>query len=671
MNALAAGRVQRIAAALALAGALALLYGPTLHFPLLYDDHIVITRNPAAQSWGAALRAFTHPETLHDPDLAHAVYRPLAVLSLAADRYAWNADPAGHHLTNVLLHAGSSAAAGAVARSLGVAAGAAWLTAALFALHPIQTEVVCWPSSRPEALFAFFFLWAWAGREWWRRRGRPGAAETWGLALFALALLAKEMAITFPLLLALQEARRGRGVPAVRAALRAVLPYAALAVLYFGWRLHVLGGMSRDVLRDLDPWRNLLSMSIVFVRYAGLLLWPAGQNAEHTARLVSSALDPAGLAALAAVAGYGVLAVVAWRRRPEAGLLLAWPMVALLPVSNLIPIWSLMAERYLYLPSVGVFAAVAVVLCGWERVAPGSATAGPPEAGRQADAGCRWRWIRAAVAAACLLACAVATAARVPVWGDELRFWDDVAAKSPTRIKAHNNRGDVLLRRGWIDAAEESFSLALRINPRGPMAHFNLGRVAEARGDWALAEERYRRSLTLNPELLDAWKGVGDLRLRAGDAPGAERAYREFLSRHEDPRVRFNLAAALFSRGALQEAAGEARRVAQERPRMPEPVLLQGHVARRLGRDEEAEALYRQVLELGPSVEAHYNLASMSEGRGRPDEAIAHLEAAAAQAPGERGVWEALARLYAGSGRSEEARRAAGRARALAGREAP
>jgi tetratricopeptide (TPR) repeat protein len=344
--------------------------------------------------------------------------------------------------------------------------------------------------------------------------------------------------------------------------------------------------------------------------------------------------------------------------------MLAWPAVALLPVSNLIPIWSLMAERYLYLPAVGVFVAASVLLCGWGREVPGAPAAAVD--GRDLLRRPGWRWARAAVAAVVLLACALATAARVPVWGDELRFWDDVAAKSPTRIKAHNNRGDVLLRRGRVDEAGIAFLRALELNPRGPMAHFNLGRVAEARGDFALAEDRYRQALALNPDLLDAWKGVGDLRLRAGDATQAERAYREFLSRHEDARVRFNLAVALFNRDALQEAAAEARQVAQQEPRLPEPLLLQGHVARRLGHDREAEEHYRKVLTLGPSVEAHYNLATMSEKYGRRDEAIVHLEAAAGQVPGERRLWEALARLYAEAGRPDEARRATGRARALA-----
>jgi tetratricopeptide (TPR) repeat protein len=657
----------RVLAVLVLAALIAFLYAPTLRHPFVYDDHVVIEKNRVVRSWSAAAATFARAEPVGGGEIGAAVYRPLSALTLAADHAAWGFRPAGYHLTNLLLHAASTVAAGLVARSLGAGEPAAWLAAALFAAHPIQTEVVCWPSSRPEALFTFFFLWAWAGRERLRARGRSAAAETWGLTFFALALLSKEMAITFPLLLALREvwlpgpgsaAAGGSGAaePPPRAgvcrlsllwrAARLAAPYAALAVVYFTWRLRVLGGLGSREQRAVTLWLGLLSMSIVFARYVALAAWPAGQNVEHLARIVESPFDVQGLVCLTALLALVAAGIVlAHRRRRAAAFGIAWWFAALLPVSNLIPIWSLMAERFLYLPSLGLFVAGATLLL---------------------DGG-RWLPARRAAALACLAALGAATVARVPVWSDELRFWDDVIAKSPAKIKAHNNRGEVLLRLGRLPEAEASFRNALSLNPRGPMANYNLARLAEMRGRLAEAEELCRRALEVNPGLVDAWKTLGDVRLKSGSFGEAEAAYREFLARREDPRVRYNRAVALYNQGALEEAGAEAGRAAALEPRLEEPERLLGLVAQKLGRDSEAETHYRRALALAPSAEAHYNLAVVQQRQGRLDQAIASFEAAARLAPRARPVWEALARAYAEAGRPADAARAGERARALSG----
>lgn len=531
-------RGRRAAAAVALA-ALA-TYIRTLGYDFAFDDHLVI---PVAWQVGAAspLEVLLAPVRVAEVLLGY--FRPLTGLSYWLDGLLWRGNPGGFHLTNVLLHAWVSVLVLQVARRLLPAGPGPLLAGLLFAVHPVHVEAVAWVQGRVDLLSAAGVLLAVllgvAGVEAaGRRRLLYWAASA---AAFLLALLAKEVAVVTPFLVALvlggHPGREGwRGVRA-GAPLLALL--GATFLLYVGLRTLALGtpalGLSSGPpLAD----RVLLAFQVIPLSLR-LLLWPVGLNPTHGVAPPSGPLDPGLLLGVLLAALLAALASTWGRRVPGLGVGLAWLALAWLPVSNLLPIAGfVVAERYLYLPSAGFCVALAAAV-----------TAG-------LGAGARWRAARLAAAAAVLLTVGGLAAAQADLWRDPRTFYEGLVRRNPDSPLAHNNLGEVYLSAGEDARAEEAFRTALRYRPADAGALSNLGIVAQRRGDFREARRLYREALAARPDHAEAWNNLGTLYEAEGEWARAAAAYREAVRLDPvTPRYLGNLADALAAQGRREEAA--------------------------------------------------------------------------------------------------------------------
>lgn len=303
----------------------------------------------------------------------------------------------------------------------------------LFALHPIQTEVVTYVTGRSMSLMALFGL---AALVLWLA-GRRGLA----LPLFAAALAVKEVALVFPLLLLLLD-------PAVR-----TRP-AWIAALVLGLA-GLLGALGYAYVLTEAPPRGLLAN---LASETNALFWLAGQ----TLQLWALNIDPdlpvyAGFAGLPALQLLALLflAALAWRGRrrfPPLAFGLAWAAVLLAPMYSLIPRLDLANERHLYLAGLGLYWII------------GAALAALP-----LDA-----WRRGGVVAALTLAGLLLTAARNQDYRDEVSLWRATVARSPQKDRAWNNLGYACALAGRAEEARDAFQRALRLNPQHPRAAANL-----------------------------------------------------------------------------------------------------------------------------------------------------------------------------------------------------
>jgi hypothetical protein len=326
---------------------------PALFAPFVADDYFHVVE--ASQLREALTRGWVLPIHLGGAwwtphGLAVEYFRPMIVVSFAIDRLLYGLHAAGYHLTNLVLHAVATLLAWAVARRVLGSTFGAWASAALFAVHPCHVQAVGWISGRTDVLASLFYLGALV--LYLESRERPGARVPLALlsvAVFLLALLSKEMAITFPAVVLAHGLLRPDGEPRAR---RLVVPALATvtAGLYVGLRATVLGGLRAPPtpfafhLGDPGLLRHLLTAPLLYLGDFTLFVSTDPVVTEpfwraHTALFLLFA---------AASAFTFFRTVQRARDRKIAAWGLGWMGVTLLPVAML-PV----GEHFLYLPSLG------------------------------------------------------------------------------------------------------------------------------------------------------------------------------------------------------------------------------------------------------------------------------------------------------------------------------
>lgn len=430
---------------------------------VLYDDDIYVLKNPLllTPSWSGLAGVFTESYL--------ANYHPLHTLSYLVDRLLFGFDPRGYHCINLLLYASGVLMLYAFLNRAFSDRRLAFLAALIFAVHPVHVESVAWISSRKDVLMlpflcasAIFHL---KHLELNRKISR---FYFLGLLFFIGAMLSKQIAITLPILLLAYELliRRRKW----RSAILDKLPYLILGALlaYVAFQAQAGAGAIHPYPGG-GLYTTALTMSRVFVRYMGMLAAPMDLSVLYPVAASTSLLEARVWASLALLALLLFGVVWAFRRgQPLPAFTLAWFFIALAPVSNIIPLSRIMADRYLFIPSVGfaLFLAWAFLkLRDWSMKL---------EAPRRAIG----RGILHSLAVALLLSYAFLSASRVTVWRDDISLWTDTVSKEPGDAVAWLNLGAALGDQGKMEMAGAAFFKALKLRPRSKKALKNLRQAA-------------------------------------------------------------------------------------------------------------------------------------------------------------------------------------------------
>ncbi len=506
--------------------ALALVaYANSFHAAFVFDDLDGITSNPLVWDlsnyvpFGRGYRA--------DPN------RYLGNLSFALNHRLGGLEPFGFHVVNLCIHVANAGLVAllvrvsfrtpvlAPSRLASFAGPIAWLAAALFVAHPIQTQAVTYIVQRFASLATTFYLSAVVGYLAWRCRREAGAARGLrGLLAYALVLLAavaamrtKQIAFTLPF--AILVAERLLFGPLERRRAIALVPLFATAALIPLGLLDLEKPLSA-VLSDADGATRiqtstsrleyLVTQAPVVATYLRLLVFPVGQNADWDFPTYRSVLDPAvagSLILLSAIAAIAVILILRSRRRggaatldPAARLIalgIVWFFLTLAVESSVIPIVDVMFEHRVYLPSAGFFIAVATAMV-W--------------AGQGLLRG-RTRGIAAAAAGILVLVLAGASAARNEVWHDDVALWSDVVAKSPRSARARLNLGKALVEQGQVAAAIPHYLQGLEIAPANPRIRNNLGVALYKVGRVDDAIVQLEAAVALQPGYAEAHNNLG------------------------------------------------------------------------------------------------------------------------------------------------------------------
>ncbi|HAO92992.1 MAG: hypothetical protein A2X99_06960 [Deltaproteobacteria bacterium GWB2_55_19] len=424
---------------IAIALAVVALYGRTVSFDFIpsWDDKEYVVENILIQSlsMGNLKRVFT--------ETYFSNYAPLHLLSYSVDFVVWGLNPAGYHLTNVVLHLLNVCLLFVLLSRLLNDRTVALMAALLFAVHPINVENVAWVSERKTLLTAFFSFLSILSYLSFRDNGRP-LHYAFSFVFFLLALLSKPLTVTLPLALVsyeffIKKERRGWLKPVPLFLLSAL----GAGVAFWAHLSHKSiegGSLSLDVLfGTVYP-----TMVPVYWKYIRLILWPFGLSGFYDTTLFGSFLEPT--VALSLAGWIALTIAVLWQGTGQTRFWYLWFWIWLMPVANIIPIPVYYADRYMYIPATAVFVLFGSVL-SYIRKSPGAQKA-----------------VYAAFAVSFLFYGSIAFE-RTGVWRNELSFWQDTALKSPGQDKAQLNLGYAYEMAGRLEEAEKAYEAALRIYP--------------------------------------------------------------------------------------------------------------------------------------------------------------------------------------------------------------
>jgi len=512
-----------------------------------FDDDYYVTQNAVVQK-GLTAGSISWALTT----TAYFYWHPVTWLSHMLDCELYGLKPAGHHLTNVLIHAATTLLVficflymtGALWRSAAVAA--------LFALHPLHVESVAWVAERKDVLAGFFWFAAVLAYAWYARR------PAWNrylpvAACFALGLMSKPVTVTLPFALLLLDYwplnRFSKAKPA-RLLLEKVplvaLSAASSIVTYTGQKQ--MGAMER--LAHVSFAVRIENAIVSYAAYLGKIFWP------HPLALIypyRTQIPPLAVTASALLLAAITAAVVILRARTPY-LLSGWLWFAgvLVPMIGLVQVGSQsMADRFTYIPAVGVF--VMLVWAAGQWLKPRAA---------------------AVVAAVAIVAFAVAASAQVRYWYDSVTLLHHTVAVTRDNSVAMHNLAFALAAEGRLAEAVPYYRESLRLEPRNPRGYYNLGLALAGLQKQDEAAACFQAAARLYPAYAEAHYSLGaTLLLMNRLAPAREEleaALRLQLTTEYMAQAHFRLGLIAAYRSDFARARGEFSDALRLKPGFPE-----------------------------------------------------------------------------------------------------
>jgi tetratricopeptide (TPR) repeat protein len=582
-------------------------------------------------------------------------WHPLVWMSHMLDVELWGMNAGGHHASNVALHLASALLLFLVlARMTGAAWPSAFIAAA-FALHPLHVESVAWAAERKDTLSGIFWMTTLSSYWWYAQRPSAGRYLL-VLAPFVCGLMSKPTVVTLPFVLLLLDfwPLRRLNRKAVLPLLAEKLPLLALSAVICV--VTVTAQREAGAVASSDAFPLGLRVQNALVAYTVYLektLWPVNLTVLYPYARNLPALGV--IAAFLVLVGTSGLVVYLARRFPYLAVGWFWYVGTLVPVIGIIQVGHQpLADRYTYIPLIGIFIAVA---CGlWNLAAV------------------RARRIALAVAAGGVLAAWVVVArAQVRCWKDSRTLYEHTLRATENNYVIHYNLGKVLQNQNETDAAIEHYLEALRIRPSFPPPHNNLGVVFAARGRMKEAIEHYEQAARFNPRDADVHNNLANALSNEGRHAEADVHFRESLRLRPSAGTHSNYALALILAGRLDEAVENAETAVRMNPQYPQAHNNLATALVKQGKPTEAIVHYREALRLMPGFPAAkrrlaWVLSTCPDARVRNATEALTLARDAAERTGNRDpdMLDTLAAATAEAGRFAEAVETAERAASLA-----
>ncbi len=495
-----------------------LVFGQTLRYDFVnYDDPSYVYQNTRITS-GINLAniawAFTH---VHSEN-----WHPLTTITHMLDCQLHGLNAGWHHFTNVLLHA---MAVVLLFVALERMTGALWRSAfvsAVFAVHPLHVESVAWIAERKDVLSAFFFMLTLLAYLRYTRAPSIGRYLTVALVL-ALGLMSKPMLVTLPFILLLLDYwplgrfeghRSNTGRQVLQLVVEKIPLIGLSAVSSIVTFLAQRGAIGWT--EQLPVPERISNALIAYVVYIRQMFWPARlavfyPHPENTVQVWEISL------ALIALVGITAAAFVFRKKAPYFVTGWLWYLGMLVPVIGLVQVgWQGHADRYTYLPQIGLYIAVTWALTDLIR---------------------SWRFQRTALSAAALIVIGALSWRgwlQTSYWRDSETLFTHALAVTSNNDVALNNLGIIFLDKGQLDDAISKLQAAIDLRPENAPAHDNLAKALLRKGQVAEAMVHYRKFLELEPANVEARNTLGTALIQQGHVKEAIDQWQDALAFQPD-----------------------------------------------------------------------------------------------------------------------------------------
>ena len=580
-----------------------LIYSNTIGSPFIFDSRNNIETNPHIR-----ISKITLNELAQAAFKSPAKQRPLSNISFALNYYLHGYNVVGFHVVNILIHIStgfflyffvkSTFYTPALKARYDNYMWISFFTAAVWMVHPLQTQSVSYIVQRMNSLSAMFYILSILLYSRFRLSGQQ--RKKWWLfsgciLAGALSLASKQIAATLPVFIIAYEwyffrdldlKWLKRHIPLLAGCLL-LAAVTALALLGSNPLDGILKGYS---IRDFTLTQRLLTQPRVVIFYLSQLLWPhpSRLNLDHDFPLSNSLMDPmTTIFAIVTIAVLIGLAVVTAKKQRLLSFCILWFFGNLVIESSIISL-EIIFEHRVYLPSMMLSLIVVLAVC--RRLKP--------------------EWLQAVILCALVAVGAVWTYERNAVYSDRITFWQDCVKKSPRKARPYNNLGVALADRGYHKEAITEYQKALQIDPHYQDPITNIGLSLAEQGKIEESITQFFKALEINPE---------------------------------DLKTLNNLGASLVVVGRYTEAIQKLSEALRLDPYYAEAHNNLGVALQNQGRVEEAIDHYSIAIRLDPDyIRAYQNLGIILAKQGRYEEAVEQFSAALKVSPDDKKVRQNL-----------------------------
>jgi tetratricopeptide (TPR) repeat protein len=581
-------------------------YQPAWHAGFIWDDDAHLTANPCIIGPLGFKQIWTS---------SSAVYYPLVLTSFWVEHALWGLNPMPYHLVNIATHAACGILLWRVLQCLIVRG--AWLGAALWALHPVQTESVAWITELKNTQSCFFYLLAilcflkWQSE---KNSAKPQRTEWYyALALFcaALAILSKTSTVMLPVVLGLcwwwMEGRWQWGN------ILRLVPFLMISGVASGWTIWEQqfhsGALGSEWAQSWSERFIISGKDIWF--YFDKLFWPHPLIFLYPHWQINVSQPVVYLPALAVIA----VLLVLWLKRNgtlrPVFFAFAYFVVSLFPVLDFFHVYffrySFVGDHFQYLASIGPLAlAAAGISVGMEFFKK------------------RNPLLKPVICGVLLLTLAALTWRQSRMYTDIETLWRTTIAKNPNAFLAYNNLGSIFLQSGQVNEAMPYFQKALEGNPNFSEAHSNLGDALMRMGQVDEGLKQLKTAVEISPNSVESQYNLGRGLMQTGQMEEAMEHFQKVLAIQPNfAKADNNMGCILLRMQRLDEAADYFQKAIESDSGYAEAHYNLGGVFGMQGQFDEAVTEYKKAIEIKPDyTHAHNNLADVLAAQGKLDDAV-------------------------------------------------
>ncbi|MBF0488172.1 MAG: tetratricopeptide repeat protein [Nitrospirae bacterium] len=466
----------------------------------IYDDDAYVLKNAhvlGGLSVDSIKRAFV---VFNDGN-----WFPLTWISHLTDVTVFGLNPAGHHITSVIIHILNSVLLFIVFARMTASQWRSAFIAALFALHPLHVESVAWIAERKDVLSGLFWMLTMIAYVYYTER--PGAVRyVAALLCFICGLMSKPMVVTLPFVLLLLDywplqrlrpcgQRSGSNPPHTAVRLRRLLlekvPFLALSAASSALTYHVQKTWGAVVSSDILPMKARIANALIsYAKYAIMMFNPANSAVIYPIDERFPLWHLVGAAVFFAI--ITAAAIIYIKKLPFLFAGWFWYVGTLVPVIGIVQVGTAaMADRYTYIPFIGLFLIISNAI-------PTTVLTGRPG-----------RAIAAVLACAAIIACVFYTKKQVKNWHNSVTLFEHAISVTKENYVAYNHLGAAYSEIGMDNEAYISYTKALHLNYIYVAAHANLGNLLVKLNRLDEAIESYNMAIRINPSYASAYNGIG------------------------------------------------------------------------------------------------------------------------------------------------------------------